>query len=212
MALLIVWDRIIVLFNVTPEVVPRPGAALAQLWYGLQNGVLLSHTWVTLQEVIYGFAIGTLAGFIVGVLVAEFPYVRMAVYPFLIVLQITPKVAIAPLFIMESDAETKDVDGVRRVYRLDDLRRLLNREAVRLVDESGLRFAVELSNLHGYGRVALAMNAVKIALRLFPTVRPLGEEQLREALALLIGPTKARVILTSVDGVRGHRAAAVAAG
>jgi NitT/TauT family transport system permease protein len=96
----IVWDRVIVMFGVTPEVMPRPAAALADLLHGLSTGVYITHTLVTLTEVIYGFVIGTLGGFAVGVLVAEFRYVRMALYPFLIVLQITPKVAIAPLFII----------------------------------------------------------------------------------------------------------------
>lgn len=97
---LIVWDRTIVLLDVTPEVMPKPADALAALWYGLLTGVYITHTLVTLQEVLYGFALGGMAGFVVGVLVAEFAYVRMAVFPFLIVLQITPKVAIAPLFII----------------------------------------------------------------------------------------------------------------
>jgi NitT/TauT family transport system permease protein len=98
--LLFVWDRAIVLLEVTPEVMPKPGDALAMLWYGLRTGIYITHTLVTLQEVLYGFVLGASAGFAVGVLVAEFRYVRMAVFPFLIVLQITPKVAIAPLFII----------------------------------------------------------------------------------------------------------------
>lgn len=98
--LVILWDGAITLFNVPPEVVPRPFEAVEALWHGLRTGVFIMHTLVTLQEVMYGFAIGGAAGFVCGVLVAEFPYVRMAVFPFLIVLQITPKVAIAPLFII----------------------------------------------------------------------------------------------------------------
>lgn len=99
-AVLVVWDRTIVLLSVGPEVMPSPGAALSDLWYGLSTGTYIKHTLVTLQEVLYGFAIGMIAGFLVGVLVAEFRYIRMAVFPFLIVLQITPKVAVAPLFII----------------------------------------------------------------------------------------------------------------
>jgi NitT/TauT family transport system permease protein len=96
----VVWDGVITLFDVPPEVIPRPGDAISVLIHGLSTGVFITHTLVTLQEVLYGFVIGCGLGFVVGVLVAEFPYVRMAVYPFLIVLQITPKVAIAPLFII----------------------------------------------------------------------------------------------------------------
>jgi NitT/TauT family transport system permease protein len=94
------WDSAITLLAVPPEVLPRPFEAIAVLWHGLVTGVFIFHMLVTLQEVVYGFAIGCSAGFLAGVLVAEFRYVRMAVFPFLIVLQITPKVAIAPLFII----------------------------------------------------------------------------------------------------------------
>jgi NitT/TauT family transport system permease protein len=97
---LIVWDRAIVYFRLPPEIIPRPLAAMDVLWDGLRSGVFIAHTWVTLQEVIYGFVLGGVAGFVCGVVIAEFSYVRMAVSPFLIVLQITPKVAIAPLFII----------------------------------------------------------------------------------------------------------------
>jgi len=98
--ILIAWDRAIVALNITAEVLPTPAESLSALWYGLATGIYVTHTVVTLQEVIYGFVLGTVSGFFVGVLVAEFKYVRMAVFPFLIVLQITPKVAIAPLFII----------------------------------------------------------------------------------------------------------------
>jgi NitT/TauT family transport system permease protein len=97
---LVAWDRAIVLFNIPSEIIPAPIASLKVLWQGLRSGVFITHTWVTLQEIIYGFVLGGVSGFICGVLVAEFSYVRKAVSPFLIVLQITPKVAIAPLFII----------------------------------------------------------------------------------------------------------------
>jgi NitT/TauT family transport system permease protein len=100
LVLVIIWDRLIVWLEVGPEIMPRPGEAVDVLWSGLLSGVFLTHTAVTLQEVLYGFVIGGVAGFVVGVAVAEWRYVRMAVYPFLIVLQITPKVAVAPLFII----------------------------------------------------------------------------------------------------------------
>jgi NitT/TauT family transport system permease protein len=99
-AIVFLWDGAITLFRVPPEVLPRPFEAIDVLWHGLVTGVFIFHMLVTLQEVVYGFAIGCTAGFVAGVLVAEFRYVRMAVFPFLIVLQITPKVAIAPLFII----------------------------------------------------------------------------------------------------------------
>jgi NitT/TauT family transport system permease protein len=54
----------------------------------------------TMQEVIFGFALGAAAGFVLGAVVAESAWTRMALYPFLIAFQMIPKVAIAPLFII----------------------------------------------------------------------------------------------------------------
>jgi NitT/TauT family transport system permease protein len=73
---------------------------LSELAYGLKSGTLLIHTWVTLQEVFYGFLVGALAGFALGALVAESTFTRLALYPFLVAFQMIPKVAIAPLFII----------------------------------------------------------------------------------------------------------------
>jgi NitT/TauT family transport system permease protein len=94
------WDLAITAFHIPPEIIPRPADALQVLWDGLRSGLFLTHTVVTLEEVLYGFALGAVLGFACGVAVAEWTYVRMALSPFLVVLQITPKVAVAPLFII----------------------------------------------------------------------------------------------------------------
>jgi len=98
--LLVVWDWAIIRFDIPATLIPSPGDAFGELYYGLISWTLIEHTLVTLQEVFYGFLLGAFAGFLFGVLVAEFSYVRMAIYPFLIAIQMVPKVAIAPLFII----------------------------------------------------------------------------------------------------------------
>jgi NitT/TauT family transport system permease protein len=94
------WDWSIVRFDIPPTLLPGPGDAFGELWYGLRTGTIISHTLVTMQEVLYGFLIGALLGFMFGVVVAEWSLVRMAIYPFLIAFQMIPKVAVAPLFII----------------------------------------------------------------------------------------------------------------
>lgn len=58
------------------------------------------HGGVTLAEALIGLAIGTAAGFILGVVLAEMPRVHNTVYPYVIAIQSLPKVAIAPLFVI----------------------------------------------------------------------------------------------------------------
>lgn len=98
--LLVLWDRAVVHFQIPSTLLARPLEVWSELVYGLKSGVLLTHTWVTLQEVFYGFLVGAFAGFALGAVVAESTWTRLALYPFLVAFQMIPKVAIAPLFII----------------------------------------------------------------------------------------------------------------
>lgn len=57
------------------------------------------NTWVTLQEIFWGFLIGATAGVILGIGVAMFASVRATLYPYLVALQAPPKIVLAPIFI-----------------------------------------------------------------------------------------------------------------
>ncbi len=63
-------------------------------------GHLLMHTGVTAAEVLAGFILGSLMGAIVGYLLGMSPTAELALSPYILALQIAPKVAFAPLFIM----------------------------------------------------------------------------------------------------------------
>lgn len=98
--LLFLWDWSVVRFEVPATLVPTPGAALDALWTGLRSGVLFVHLGVTLQEVLYGFLIGAALGFALGAAIAEWVLVRRALFPIVVGIQMMPKVAVAPLFII----------------------------------------------------------------------------------------------------------------
>src|ERR1700760_206123 len=61
---------------------------------------LLFHTGITFAEVIVGFAIGSLLGAVIGYLLGMSPSAELALSPYILALQIAPKVAFAPLFIL----------------------------------------------------------------------------------------------------------------
>ncbi len=63
------------------------------------NNVLL-HTGVTAGEVIVGFVIGSLLGAGIGYALGMSPTAEFALSPYILALQIAPKVAFAPLFIL----------------------------------------------------------------------------------------------------------------
>lgn len=58
------------------------------------------HTTVTATEVIAGFALGSLFGACIGYLLGISPTAEVALSPYILALQIAPKVAFAPLFIL----------------------------------------------------------------------------------------------------------------
>jgi NitT/TauT family transport system permease protein len=61
---------------------------------------LAMHTGVTAAEVLAGFALGSLLGAVIGYLLGMSPATELALSPYILALQIAPKVAFAPLFIL----------------------------------------------------------------------------------------------------------------
>ncbi|MFZ3206178.1 MAG: ABC transporter permease subunit, partial [Pseudomonas sp.] len=65
-----------------------------------QHAGLLEHTAITTLEIIVGFALGALLGVVIGVVLGLSPATEAVLSPYILALQIAPKVAFAPLFVM----------------------------------------------------------------------------------------------------------------
>ncbi|MCD6673956.1 MAG: ABC transporter permease [Burkholderiaceae bacterium] len=61
---------------------------------------LVVHTGITLTEVAVGFVLGSLLGMVVGYGLGMSPTAEMLLSPYILAMQIAPKVAFAPLFVM----------------------------------------------------------------------------------------------------------------
>jgi NitT/TauT family transport system permease protein len=72
-------------------------AELGRIW-GAER--LLWHAGITALEVVVGFALGSLLGAAIGYALGVAPRVEAVLSPYLLALQIAPKVAFAPLFVM----------------------------------------------------------------------------------------------------------------
>lgn len=68
-----------------------------RMW-GVNN--LAFHTGITAFEVLVGFALGSLLGAVIGYVLGTSPTAEFALSPYILALQIAPKVAFAPLFIL----------------------------------------------------------------------------------------------------------------
>jgi NitT/TauT family transport system permease protein len=69
----------------------------ARIWQGER---LLWHASITAAEVVIGFILGSVLGAVIGYALGISPRVEAILSPYLLALQIAPKVAFAPLFVM----------------------------------------------------------------------------------------------------------------
>ena len=88
------------LLGIPAFVVPPASAVYAEFIRMLSVNHLMFHTGVTAAEVIAGFILGSLMGAVFGYLLGMSPTAEIALSPYILALQIAPKVAFAPLFIM----------------------------------------------------------------------------------------------------------------
>ncbi|HYG85013.1 MAG TPA: ABC transporter permease [Azospirillum sp.] len=94
------WQAVIRGFDVPVYIFPAPSDIGRALVERLGSGVYIEHGLYTLSEALLGFLAAAVAGIAVGSIIAQFRIVEKTLYPYLIAIQTTPKVAIAPLFIM----------------------------------------------------------------------------------------------------------------
>lgn len=95
-AILLVWQSL----PINVIVLPKPYDVAVRIAYDISVGTLTAHTLVTLQEILIGFALSSIVAVGVGVLVGEFKFLRAAIYPYIIAIQATPVMAIAPFIII----------------------------------------------------------------------------------------------------------------
>lgn len=89
------WDRVCV-WNAIPQyILPRPGVVLETLY--TDRALLFGSLLTTLKITLLGLALAVAGGVGLAVLFAQSKWVEMSFFPFAIVLQVTPIVAIFPL-------------------------------------------------------------------------------------------------------------------
>ena len=89
------WDRICVWNEIPQYILPRPGVVLQTLHN--DAGLLFSSLLVTLRITFLSLLLAVIGGVGLAVLFAQSKWVEMSFFPFAIVLQVTPIVAIFPL-------------------------------------------------------------------------------------------------------------------
>jgi NitT/TauT family transport system permease protein len=94
------WQASAIYLNVPAFILPSASAVAAGLWRGFTTGLYFYHGGVTLFEVLAGFVLGSSLGLALGVAVALNRRFAYFIYPYIIMFQSMPKVALAPLFVI----------------------------------------------------------------------------------------------------------------
>lgn len=97
-AFLSLWQLIPLLFGIAPFILPKPTDVIQA---ALENWTLLSPAiQITLGEAIIGFLLSAIIGIFVSVLLASSRILEINIYPYAIILQTIPVVAIAPIIVI----------------------------------------------------------------------------------------------------------------
>jgi len=97
-AVLILWQVLVTAFDVQWYIVPSPLAVLRVLiedWGELWRSLL-----VTLRITLAAFALAVLLGSLTAFLFSQSRWLEMSLFPYAVILQVTPIVAVAPLIII----------------------------------------------------------------------------------------------------------------
>ena len=81
-------------------ILPTPSEVLAALVVDLRNGLFWANAFTTLEEILVGWALGSVAGFVLGVLLTQSAFLDAALTPYVVALQAVPKVALAPVIVI----------------------------------------------------------------------------------------------------------------
>jgi NitT/TauT family transport system permease protein len=95
---LALWEMIVRIERIPPYVLPGPALVFATL---VSDGTLLMHSlWTTLVTTFEGFALAAIGGIGLAVLFTQSRLVEYSLFPYAVILQVTPIVAIAPLLLI----------------------------------------------------------------------------------------------------------------
>ena len=97
-ALIAIWWAAVEVFKAPAYLLPPPQDVLPRIYTSRLS--LWNHTLVTVQEIVMGFGLSVVTAIPMGLLIALSPAAKQMLYPLLMFIQLVPKIAIAPLFVV----------------------------------------------------------------------------------------------------------------
>jgi NitT/TauT family transport system permease protein len=95
---LLIWEVAVRALGIRSIILPPPSEVIHVM--ATRYDLLLTHLWPSLYMTVLGFALSVVGGILVAILITYSRLVRLGFYPVIVVSQVIPKIAIAPLFIV----------------------------------------------------------------------------------------------------------------
>ncbi len=99
LVILIMWEGLIQLFKIKTYIMPSPSQILIAFLDGYYV-ILGKNAWVTIVEALSGYVIGAIIGFLMGIIFAQFRFMRLAFLPYVVAATTVPIIAFAPVVII----------------------------------------------------------------------------------------------------------------
>ena len=100
LVLLAAWELAVRRSGLSALVLPAPSSVGAALWNGVATGYFGPHIRATVSALVLGLVGGGVAGLLVGMALAESTLLERVFRPYVVVSQVVPKLALAPLFVL----------------------------------------------------------------------------------------------------------------
>lgn len=94
------WQLYCELSGVSESSLPRPTQVVEALWEQWGSLELGHNAWVTIREILLGYGLAIVLGICLAVAIRSSPLVERALYPWLLVSQMVPIPAIAPVLVL----------------------------------------------------------------------------------------------------------------
>jgi NitT/TauT family transport system permease protein len=94
------WEAVVRGFALPAFILPAPSQVVLALYRGFASGLYIEHLGYTIVETLLGFVVGAALGFFLGTAVAMSRLVEFFLYPYIVMFQSLPKVALAPLIVV----------------------------------------------------------------------------------------------------------------
>ena len=95
---LVIWELAVIAFGIHEIVLPRPSKIVAVMI--AERHLLIRNMWVTLYEILIGFALSVIVGIGLAVAIVHSTILEKTLYPLIVAFQNVPRVAIGPLLVI----------------------------------------------------------------------------------------------------------------